>query len=44
MIGRLILGLVGLSFITFMSTVFGFGGFLFTLGLAAVIFWAVDGR
>jgi hypothetical protein len=44
MIGRLILGLLGLLFITFMTTVFGAGGFFFTLGLAAVIFWAVAGR
>ena len=39
---RLILGLAALIFITFMTAAFGFGGFFFTLGLFAVIFWAFD--
>jgi hypothetical protein len=38
---RLILGLVALLFTTIMSAVFGIGGFLFTLGLFAVIVWAL---
>ena len=37
---RLILGLVALLLITFMSMVFGIGGFFFTAGLFAVILWA----
>ena len=37
---KLILGLAALFFITIMSAVFGIGGFFFTLGLFAVIFWA----
>lgn len=38
--GKLILGLVALFFITIMTAVFGIGGFFFTLGLYAVIFYA----
>jgi hypothetical protein len=37
---RLIIGLAALFFITIMTAVFGIGGFLFTLGLFGVIFWA----
>jgi hypothetical protein len=37
---KLIIGLFALLFITFMSAVFGIGGFFFTLGLFAVVFWA----
>ena len=37
---KLIVGLVALLFITFMSAVFGIGGFFFTVGLYAVIFFA----
>jgi len=37
---RLVLGLAALLFITVMSAVFGIGGFFFTLGLYAVIFFA----
>jgi hypothetical protein len=37
---KLVLGLVALFFITFMTMVFGIGGFFFTLGLGAVIVWA----
>ena len=37
---RLILGLAALLSITFMSMIFGIGGFFFTLGLLAVIFYA----
>ena len=40
---RLVLGLVALLLITGMSGVFGIGGFLFTLGLFAVIFFAFAG-
>jgi hypothetical protein len=39
---RLIIGLFALLFITAMTAVFGFGGFFFTLGLFAVVFWAFD--
>ena len=41
---KLVLGLVALLLITFMSAVFGIGGFLFTLGLFAVIFFAFMGN
>ncbi len=37
---RLILGLAALIFITMMTAIFGVGGFLFTLGLFAVIGFA----
>lgn len=37
---RLVLGLLALFFITIMTAVFGIGGFLFTAGLYAVIFFA----
>lgn len=37
---KLILGLAALLLITVMSAVFGIGGFLFTLGLFAVIWFA----
>jgi len=37
---NLIVGLFALLFITFMTAVFGIGGFFFTLGLFAVILWA----
>jgi len=37
---RLVLGLAALLLITFMSAAFGIGGFFFTLGLYAVIFFA----
>jgi hypothetical protein len=37
---RLVVGLVGLLFITIMTGAFGIGGFFFTLGLLAVILWA----
>jgi hypothetical protein len=37
---RLVLGLLALFFITIMTAVFGVGGFFFTLGLYAVIFFA----
>ncbi len=40
---RLILGLAALLLLTFMTAVFGIGGFLFTAGLFAVIFWAFAG-
>ena len=40
---RLILGLVALLLITFMSAVFGIGGFLFTIGFFAVVWWAFVG-
>jgi len=40
---RLVLGLAALLLITVMSGVFGVGGFLFTLGLFAVIFFAFAG-
>ena len=40
---RLVGGLAALLLITFMSMVFGIGGFLFTVGLFAVIFWAFSG-
>ena len=39
---KLIIGLVALIFITFMTMVFGMGGFFFTLGLFGVIVWAFD--
>ena len=38
---RFVIGLAALLLITFMSMVFGIGGFLFTLGFYAVIFFAV---
>lgn len=38
---RLIIGLVVLCSLTFMSLVFGIGGFLFTAGLLLVIFFAI---
>ena len=44
MIGRLVLGLSGLLFLTFMTLLGGVGGFLFTIGLYAVIAWAVAAR
>lgn len=37
---RLVGGLAALLFITIMTGAFGIGGFLFTLGLYAVIFYA----
>lgn len=37
---KFILGLLALFFITFMTMVFGIGGFFFTLGLFAVIIFA----
>lgn len=37
---KLVIGLFGLLFITFMTAAFGIGGFFFTLGLGAVIVWA----
>ncbi len=37
---RLVVGLIALLLITFMSAVFGIGGFLFTAGLFAVIAFA----
>jgi len=37
---KLVVGLLALFFITIMSAVFGIGGFLFTVGLYAVIFYA----
>jgi hypothetical protein len=37
---KLVVGLAALFFITIMTAVFGIGGFFFTLGLYAVIFWA----
>jgi len=37
---RLVLGLLALFLITIMTAIFGIGGFLFTLGLFAVIFFA----
>ena len=40
---RLLLALVALLLITIMSAVFGVGGFLFTLGLFAVIWFAFAG-
>jgi hypothetical protein len=39
---RLVIGLVALIFITIMSAVFGFYGFLFTLGLYGVIAYAFE--
>lgn len=39
-LGKLILGLAALFFVTIMTSVFGIGGFFFTLGLFAVIVWA----
>lgn len=39
---KLILGLLALFFITFMTMVFGIGGFLFTVGLGVVIVFAFD--
>jgi hypothetical protein len=40
--GRLIVGVLGLFAITFMTIMFGSGGFLFTIGLFAVIAWALS--
>jgi len=40
----LVVGLIALCLITFMTLLFGIGGFLFTLGLFAVIAWALAGR
>ena len=37
---RLLVGLLALFFITIMSGIFGIGGFFFTIGLYAVIFFA----
>ncbi len=37
---RLVVGLIALLFITFMTAVFGIGGFFFTVGLYAVIFFS----
>lgn len=37
---KLVVGLFALILITFMTMVFGIGGFFFTLGLGAVIVWA----
>jgi hypothetical protein len=37
---RLVIGLAALFFITIMSAIFGVGGFLFTVGLYAVIYFA----
>jgi hypothetical protein len=39
---RLVLGLVALAFITFMSALFGIGGFFFCIGLFVVIVFAFD--
>jgi hypothetical protein len=38
---KLILGLIALFLITIMTAVFGIGGFFFTLGLFAVIAYAL---
>lgn len=40
---RLIGGLVALLLVTFMTAVFGMGGFFFVLGLFAVLFFAFAG-
>jgi len=42
-IKRLVIGLIGLFAITFMTMVFGVGGFLFTAGLFLVILFAFAG-
>ena len=39
---KLVLGLVALLLITGMTAVFGIGGFLFTLGLFAVVAFAFN--
>lgn len=39
---RLVVGIIGLLLITAMTMCFGIGGFFFTLGLFAVIFWAFN--
>ncbi len=39
---KLVLGLLALGFITIMTAVFGIGGFLFTIGLFAVIAFAFN--
>lgn len=41
---KLVLGLVALGLITVMTGAFGIGGFLFTLGLFAVIAFAFEGK
>jgi hypothetical protein len=40
---RLVLGLAALLLLTIASLIFGVGGFLFTLGLFAVIWFAFAG-
>jgi hypothetical protein len=40
---RLILGLVALFLLTIMTAVFGIGGFFFTVGFFAVLFYAFAG-
>ncbi len=40
---RLVLGLLALVFITITTAVFGIGGFFFTTGLYAVLFFAFKG-
>jgi hypothetical protein len=44
MIGRLIVGIGGLLIVTFMTMIFGVGGFLFTAALFGIIVWAVQAR